>query len=303
MYISAFNFVLKYTMKFLNILLLYLFSRFLYLPSIPTYSETVAKIFCLFVWSGQIAFQMGYISIFTCVSLTIERWIAVVKPNTYRSLKRKHALATVLVIWISGVAVNASTFFRIKYLPSEHACKWAPYPFAKDEFPWIDLTVQTIIPDITMVVLYAHIYFRMKNLPQMSSNRNSQIKKITVVALLTCSALILGWLPARISFMLSKYGYGNPSSTLHGTFLLLAFSNSCVNPWLYGMYNSMFRTEYKIVLQKALKLCAKIYCFSTADVSVNRHDPVNKNVSVRSLQAQSENSSFFRRGIYEQSVL
>ena len=244
---------------------------------------------------------MGYISIFTCVSLTIERWLAVVKPNTYRLLKPKHAMLTVIVVWLCGIAVNATTFLRIKYLPSKHRCTWVPYPFAKEEFPWIDLTVQSIIPDLTIVALYTHIYFRMKNLPQVSSNRDSSMKKITIVALLACSALILGWLPSRITFMLSKYGYVNPNSVLHSSFLLLAFCNSCVNPWLYGMYSSTFRAEYKVVRNKALKLCATICCFSTAGLSVSRHDLVNKTVSVKSLQPQSENSFCSRQ--YEQSVL
>ena len=264
----------------------------------PTYSEIAAKIFCATV-RRQTAFLLGGISIFTCVSLTIERWIAVVKPSAYRSLKPKHAVVTVVVVWVSGIAVNASTFLRKKYLPTKRVCKWVPYPFAKEEFPWIDLTVQTIIPDITMVVLYAHIYFRLKNLPQTSSNSTSQMKKITVVALLACSALILGWLPARITFTLSKYGH--KYRNLHQSFVLLAFSNSCVNPWLYGMCSAVFRAEYKIVLKKALKLCTALCRFPFANFGITHDDPV-KTVSVMSLQPQPVHSSVPRREIHEQNV-
>ena len=222
----------------------------------PDHSDVAAEIFCLTVWSGQFAFQMGYISIFTCVSLTIERWIAVVKPSTYRSVKSKHAVITVAVIWFLGILVNGTTYFRIKYYADKHLCGWVPYPFAAKEFPWIDFTVQSIIPYTTMIVLYTHIYFKMKNLPQMSSNRDFQLKKVTTVALLACSALILGWLPGRITFLLSKFGYLYPNSTLHNTFVMLAFSNSCVNPWLYGIYSPTFRAEYKTFFQKASRVCA-----------------------------------------------
>jgi hypothetical protein len=227
----------------------------MYLPPIPSDSETAAEIFCMTIWSGWFAFDMGYISIFTCVSLTIERWIAVVRPKTYRSLKPKHAVVAVIFVWFCGIAVNTTTFLRIKYDPDKNLCRWAPFPVAARVFPWIDLTVQAIIPYTTMVVLYIHIYFRMKNLPQISSNRNPQLKKVTVVAVLACSALIIGWLPGRITFMLSKFGYLNTKSVLHNSFVMTTFCNSCVNPALYGTCSSRFRAEYKIVFNKVSKLC------------------------------------------------
>jgi hypothetical protein len=114
-----------------------------------------------------------------------------------------------------------------------------PLPFAATEAPWIDLTVQSIIPFTTMVALYTHIYFRMKNLPQISSNRDSPLRKVTVVAVLACSAMIIGWLPGQITFMLSKFGYLDPSAIIHTSCVMITFFNGCVNPALYGMYSSI----------------------------------------------------------------
>ena len=272
-------------------------SRFLYLPPTPTYSETAAKIFCLMVWSGQNAFHMGYISIFTCVLFTIERWIAVVKPKTYRSLKPKHAVVAVIFVWFWGIAVNSTPFFRIKYDPDKNLCRWTPLPFATRVMPWISLTVQSIIPYTTMVVLYTHIYIRMKNLPQISSNRtrDTQLKKVTVVALSACSALIIGWLPGRITFMLSKYGYVHPNSILHTSFVMTTFCNSCVNPALYGMCSSKFRAEYKIVFNKLSKLCGTS---ATASASY----AVRDSAEILPLPGDSVNSNV-PSGIGQQSAL
>ncbi|CAB3999216.1 melatonin receptor type 1A-like [Paramuricea clavata] len=264
--------------------------RFLYLPSIPTYSETAAEIFCLTIWSGTFCFILGYISIFTCVSLTIERWIAVVKPSAYRSVKPKHAVAAVILAWICGIAVNASTFFRLKYDPDKIICRWTPLPFAAKEAPWIHLTVQSIIPYTTMVVLYAHIYSRMKNLPQISSNRDSQLRKVTVVAVLACSALIIGWLPGRVTFMLSKFGYLHPDGIIHTSCVMITFCNSCVNPALYGMYSPRFRAEYKVVFNKAFKMCASSNSFAVP--------PANESADVRPLPLVSINGSSAVRSLH-----
>ena len=263
-------------------------SRFLYLPPIPAHSETAADIFCSIIWTAQFAFQMGYISIFTCVSLTIERWVAVVKPNAHRSFKSKHAVATVLIVWFLGIIVNSSTYFRVEYSADKNLCEWTSYSFATKEIPWIDFTVQSAIPYTIMIVLYTHIHFRIKNLPQISSNRDCQLKKITTVALLACSALILGWLPGRITFLLSKFGYFDANSVLHNTFLLLTFSNSCVNPWLYGIYNPTFRTEYKTCFKKARKLCRASATVPSSSVEVlpKRQNSANKSTAQRSLPLQ-----------------
>jgi hypothetical protein len=190
---------------------------------------------------------MGYISVYTCVALTIERWFAVVKPNKYLSAKTRHAVYAVILVWFCGPAANCTTYFRIKYNVEEKKCVWRTIPFAEEELPWIALAVQSIIPYTTMVVLYSHIYYTLKKLPRLTSNRDIQLRRITVVALLACSALILGWVPGRVTFMLTKFGHLDPNGSIHFTCVMITFLNSCVNPFLYGIYSPAFRAEYKKV--------------------------------------------------------
>ena len=192
---------------------------------------------------------MGYISVYTCVALTIERWFAVVKPNTYRSVKTRHAVYAVILVWFIGPAVNCSTYFRIKYDVAKKQCAWTKSPFANEELPWIALTVQSIIPYTTMVVLYSHIYYTLKRLPRLTSNRDIQLRRITVVALLACSALIVGWVPGRVTFMLTKFGHLDANGSVHFTCVMITFLNSCVNPFLYGIYSPAFRAGYKEVFR------------------------------------------------------
>ena len=129
----------------------------------------------------------------------------------------------------------------------------------------------------------------MKNLPQISSNRDSRLRKVTDVAVLACSALIIGWLPGQITFMLSKFGYLDPSAIIHTSCVMITFFNGCVNPALYGMYSSRFRAEYKVVFNKAFKMCASsnssavLPAHESADVLPLRLIPINGSTAVRSL--------------------
>ena len=90
-----------------------IFSRYLYLPNMPE-NEFAATLFCSTIWNACILFGLGYVSIYTCLVLTIERWLAIVKPNTYRRTKPKHAVVVVAAVWFWGLLVQATTLFRGK---------------------------------------------------------------------------------------------------------------------------------------------------------------------------------------------
>ena len=90
-----------------------IFSRYLYLPDMPE-NKFAATLFCSTIWNACILFGLGYVSIYTCLVLTFERWLAVVKPNTYRKMKAKHAVAVIAVVWFWGLLVQATTLFRGK---------------------------------------------------------------------------------------------------------------------------------------------------------------------------------------------
>ena len=244
------------------------FSRFLYLPPTPTYDVTAATIFCHAIWSGRLAFDMGYISVYTCVALTIERWFAVVRPTTYRSAQTKHAVHAVILVWFIGPAVNYSTYFRIKYIVEEKRCAWTSIPFAHEEMPWVSLAIQSIIPYTTMVVLYGHIYYTLKKLPRLTSSRDIQLRRITVVALVACSALIVGWVPGRVTFMLTKFGHLDPNGSIHFTCVMITFLNSCVNPFLYAIYSPAFREEYKEVFRYYYRKTVNVFQHSTVKPTV-----------------------------------
>jgi follicle stimulating hormone receptor len=232
----------------------FVFSRFLYLPPTPTYSEAAATAFCIAIWGVWVPFTLGYVSIYTCLTLTIERWLAVVKPQIYRSLKCRHAILAVIVVWLWACAINITVLFRMKYDVATKKCKYVPIPQAETKLVWMDFTVQTLIPKSAMVVLYCHVCYTLKKLPSLSCN-DAKLKKVTVVALVACSALIVNWLPGRITFMLSKYGIVGIDDEIHIACVMFTFLNSCVNPFLYFIFSPQYRREYVLVFAKLANCC------------------------------------------------
>ncbi|XP_028410130.1 somatostatin receptor type 4-like [Dendronephthya gigantea] len=234
-------------------------SRYLYLPPTPE-GEIHREVFCRTIWSAWVLFTLGYISIYTCTALTFERWLAVTKPQTYRAVRPGQAIKAVVFVWLWGIIINITTLFRAKFIPEKQSCSWTSLSVANEVFPWIDFTLQSIVPFVSMVLLYLHILHTMKRLPVMSAEHNP-IKKVTKVALAASTTIIIGWIPSRVSFMLSKYGIVDPNSLLHYCLIMLSIANSCWNPALYGIYSSQFRTEYA-------KLYRRLFCLEKHHVPV-----------------------------------
>jgi hypothetical protein len=106
-----------------------------------------------------------------------------------------------------------------------------------------------------MVALYSHMLYKVKKMPYLLQGRGADItKRITILALAASCALIIGWLPSRVSFMLSKLNLNDANGLVHFWLVVFSFSNSFVNPILYGIYSTEFRNEYKMLLRKMLRL-------------------------------------------------
>jgi hypothetical protein len=240
------------------------------------------------MWNAWILFTLGYISIYTCTALTFERWLAVTRPQTYRAVKRSQAIKAVVFVWLWGITINITTIFRTKFNPDKQSCSWTALSVANDVFPWIDFTLQSIIPFVIMVVLYIHILHTMKRLPVMTSEQQP-IKKVTMVALAASSTIIVGWIPSRVSFMLSKYGIVDPNSLFHYCLIMLSLANSCWNPILYGIYSSQFRKEYMKLFTKVLRLEKPLS--SSTGGAVNRGITTDNSASTGNLSS-TKNTQF-----------
>ena len=93
--------------------------------------------------------------------------------------------------------------------------------------------------------------YKVKKMPHLLQGRGADItKRITILALAASCALIIGWLPSRVSFMLSKLNLNDANGLTHFWLVVFSFANSSVNPILYGIYSSQFRNDYKALLRK-----------------------------------------------------
>lgn len=135
------------------------FSRFLYVAPLPR-GQLEAYLFCTFLWGGFILFALGYISIYTCLVLTIERWMAIVKPQHYRRFRKKQALVIVIFIWIWGFFLDTPVFLSVKENLESQKCRFVDMKIGKTYLPGLLILFTCLFSFVVIISLYTHIFTR-----------------------------------------------------------------------------------------------------------------------------------------------
>ena len=226
-----------------------LFGRFVFQPHIPE-NYTSAMTYCYLLWGGFICFGCGYVSIYTCLVLTIERWLAIMKPHFYQRVKEKHAKVAVILVWFLAFFINATVFFTIKADVDRRSCFWVELETGRAFFAFFEITMTCVLPFSVIVILYVHILYKIRKRKTLNGTKENFKRRLTIIALAASLALIVGWLPTDISYMLryTNVGGRHLGGVVFLIFVMLALSNSFINPILYGIYSSKFRHEYKEML-------------------------------------------------------
>ena len=232
-----------------------LFGRFVFQPRIPE-NHASAMTYCYLLWGGYILFGCGLVSVYTCLVLTIERWLAIAKPLIYQRVKLRHAKFTIAVVWIWSFFINSAVFLTVKADFDTRSCYWMDPKKDRAFFAVIEISMSSFLPFSLIVILYSHIYYKVHKMKNLPKNKELDFKKrLTIIALAASLALIVGWLPTNISYMLRYTSFGGKhlEEVAYLVLVSLSLSNSFINPFLYGIYSSKFRREYKEVLGNTMR--------------------------------------------------
>ncbi|XP_046845047.1 galanin receptor 2a-like [Xenia sp. Carnegie-2017] len=229
------------------------------------------EFYCRIVWSHFIPFSLGITSVYTCLVLAIERWLAVIRPVFYKERLDVRTMRILLVCcWVAGIVFESPVISHVEsYISDDNVtalCKWVP---EKEEGRIWALAIflfagQTLIPCCLIVAAYVHIFMRFKNkkvysvstrrpLNSTSSNEENctsqTLKRATIMMAISSLALILCWLPNQLYFFGAQLGYFALKASIPVRIVgVLVFMNSFMNPIIYGFMNRTFREGYRKLL-------------------------------------------------------
>ncbi|XP_028395135.1 somatostatin receptor type 5-like [Dendronephthya gigantea] len=219
-------------------------SRFFFQPQIPE-NYTSAMTYCYLLWGAYLLHGLMYVSIYACLALTIERWLAIMRPHFYWRVKPKHAMVAMIFVWVWAFLINATMFFSIDANFDKRSCYWVEPKIERAFVAFIDISMLGFLPFIIIILLYCQVYNRIRQVRNFRGPKEYLRKRRTIIALIASVFLTVAWLPTIIYFNAAKEKHldGN----LHSVLNILSLSTIIVNPILYGIYSSKFRNEYKQV--------------------------------------------------------
>ncbi|XP_070544545.1 substance-P receptor-like isoform X1 [Ptychodera flava] len=209
-------------------------------------------------------------SIFTLMSIGIDRYIAIVHPMRPRMSKLK-AKSIICLVWFVSVAINMPwLLYSREYvltcpddspdpLITRRVCATI-WPDGTDYGAWYFwyscafMVVTYVVPLLAQAICYTIVGIKLwgSQAPGEASNRHKeQLKaKRKVVKMLVIVVIIFAicWLPIHVYFLLGRfydlYSYKH-AREIYMTFYWLAMSNSMYNPFIYCWLNDSFRMGFK----------------------------------------------------------
>ena len=209
---------------------------------------TAGLLFCHLIDTRFLIFMMGKASVLLVMCLAIERWFASVRPLQYRIRFTSKRLAVYITsIWISTCIFQLYRLFR--KIPGEDGCRWAENPFGLRSLKALIISyvfVTFILPSAITWGSFLHIWLSVRRSPAMNTASGNQARsRLLRMCVLTAFFLTLCWFPDQLNYVLSLFHVTSLASPISDYFLVLALSNSWVNPWIYCLTNKAFRKDFR----------------------------------------------------------
>ncbi|KAM9039987.1 gastrin-releasing peptide receptor [Sarcophilus harrisii] len=208
------------------------------------------------------------VSVFTLTALSADRYKAIVRPM---DIQASHALLKICLkaafIWIISMmlAIPEAVFSDLhpfyEQSTNQTFVSCAPYPHSNELHPKIHSTASFLIfYIIPLLIISVYYYFIAKNLIRSAYNLpvegnihvRRQIesrKRLAKTVLVFVALFAVCWLPNHIIYLYRSYHYSEVDiSMLHFVTSicarLLAFANSCVNPFALYLLSKSFRKQF-----------------------------------------------------------
>lgn len=239
-------------------------------PLFPVSSGPGGHIFCSLLANRYLLFTVAKVSILLVTCLAVERWYCVMRPVEYNiKFDRKHLLIYILLSWVTTCALQSHKFLEMK--SGDYECVTVDVPYSREgaqAFIAIYSFIVFVSPCIVTWLTFAHIRCHPTGVARPSgesARREKQQKLVLRMCAITAVVITICWFPAQLSYSLTPFGITRVSGAFHKTCNVVAFCNSCINPFIYWYYHREYRKE----LAKLCHAC-KFLCYKDETVT-NQH--------------------------------
>ena len=221
----------------------------------------------------------AFLSIFTLVALSIERYFAILKPFVYFARATKSLVCKVLcTIWVlsaifggPGVLIEVSSISKQEHFVTITITKAWEKNFSVI-YSFVLLICGFIIPCAIMIFCYSSVIYHLWHNPQENTATKIALfksrRKLTKLFAVVTVIFIVTWCPNFARLVLPQFFMDSNHGKMLKLFaIFLAIVGSASNPLLYSFRSANFRHE--VVRLFKCQLCCKRRRRRTYELKVN----------------------------------
>ena len=210
-------------------------------------------------------FVSAYVSIYTLVLMSLDRYLAVVHPISSMSIRtQRNTYIVVSITWVIILLGHVPLLmqygvFEYDYYGEERSTCINLKSLHKHEvnklFYATFFVFGYLLPLSLICVLYGFMLKRLLYGVVPGGNQRAESirskKRVTKMVVIVVVIFALCWLPIQIIFMVQNFGNFATdivSIAMQMTANCLAYMNSCVNPILYAFLSENFRRSFRRLL-------------------------------------------------------
>ena len=227
----------------------------------PPDNFVLGVLYCTFWHSRKTLFSCWAISTFNLTAIAIERYLAIIHPIWYhQNFTRKHTWILASMAWLIAPIIH--TIGGKQYVFKHGTCHFIVSDKEKAIIGVLTVASDYLIPASIMAFAFIRIAIRLKQLKntelQSTETGNSGVeqetlrrKNITKTLFIVFSLYIVCWSPEQVSYLqFSLGGQLECGGVWHTIALILATSNSAVNPFVYTLRFKQYKEGIKSLFSK-----------------------------------------------------
>ncbi|CAF3028727.1 unnamed protein product [Rotaria socialis] len=222
---------------------------------------------CKFTSFAQSVFVVC--TVYTLIAMSVDRYVAIIYP-LHAKLTRKQCYVLIAALWAFSIVFSFPIYFEMHIV---RICFHRDFEDTKEysqtvcQTNGLSTSIQTIYNIMTLTIIYllpliilSIVYLRLgwqlnrSQAPgEAHSRRDAKIKKSKRKVIKMCSIVVIMfgvcWFPMQLYTnilhpYLNRIFDQKYMPHFYFAFHLMAMSNSCVNPFIYGIMSSKFRAGF-----------------------------------------------------------
>ncbi|KAM6224924.1 G-protein coupled receptor 15 [Rhynchocyon petersi] len=217
-------------------------------------------------------------NVFLLTCMSIDRYLAIMCPATSKKFRRRECAYGVCVsVWLISCLLGLPTLLSRELTLIEDKPYCAEKRATSTKLVWalVALILTFFAPLLSIVTCYCCIIRKLCAHYQQSGKHNRKLRKSIKIIFIVVTVFICSWLPFNTFKLLAIVSGLTEEFSISSAILQLgmevsgplAFTNSCVNPFIYYIFDSYIRRA----IVRCLCPCLKNYDFGSSTETSDSH--------------------------------